>query len=160
MPCLYFEGHLASPPANDTQLHGVCFLCSQATSTDTVTPSVDPVWRPDLLAEPVAGHTAECSAVGPVPQCDAGFVPHPGSAPEVSSAAMVSAEKNDDMQRLGVFKEMSYVTVGDKFPSSSNRELFRAPQHLFFTASSQLLTTFSPLEVRSTSRPIVAARCR
>ncbi|XP_075869764.1 cilia-and flagella-associated protein 96-like [Nelusetta ayraudi] len=34
---------------------------------------------------------------------------------------MVSGEKSDDMQRLGVFKEMSYISVGDRFTSSSSR---------------------------------------
>lgn len=46
----------------------------------------------------------------------------------------------DDMQRLGVFKEMSYITVGDKFTSCSNRESSFGLQLFVLTASFSLLT--------------------
>lgn len=61
---------------------------------------------------------------------------------------MVSGEKNDDMQRLGVFKEMSYITVGDKFTSSSNRECL-----VFRTFSSLLHSSCSRCNVLSSRGP-------
>lgn len=67
-----------------------------------------------------------------------------------------------DMQRLGIFKEMSYITIGDKFTSSSNRESNLGLQ-LFVLTFSRLAANSAilhPIKVRSMSRPIVAAKCR
>ena len=35
---------------------------------------------------------------------------------------MRSGDSKSDMERLGVFKEMSYISVGDKYTTSSNRK--------------------------------------
>lgn len=53
----------------------------------------------------------------------------------------------EDMQRLGVFKEMSYITIGDKFTSCGNRESNLELQLFLLTAS------FSPLTVPFSSNP-------
>lgn len=68
---------------------------------------------------------------------------------------MVSGEKSDDMQRLGVFKEMSYISVGDRFTSSSSRECL-----VLSTVSPALPSSCSPCGVLSSRGPFNEAAYR